>query len=56
MVDAKVAVTAVVVVVNEQTTDVPLTRQGEAIAKSVVRLNERVLELIAAEVRIFIAN
>jgi hypothetical protein len=33
-----------------------LTRQGVFSAKSVVRLIERVLEVIAAEVRIFIAS
>jgi hypothetical protein len=51
-----VAVIAVVEVAKEQLTEVPLTRQGEAIVKSVVRLMARVLELTAVEVRILTAN
>lgn len=54
--DAKVTVTAVVVVVKEQGTDVPLRRQGEARVKSVVRLIDRVFEGIAVDVSIFMAS
>lgn len=56
MLDDKVTVTAVVVTANVHKTFVPLRRQGELRMKSVVRLMERAFDVIAEEVRIFMAS
>jgi hypothetical protein len=51
-----VAVTAVVDEEKEQGTVLPLRRQGEASAKSVVRLIVKLLEAIAVDVSILMAS
>jgi hypothetical protein len=52
----RVAVRAVLEVLNEQGVTVPLTRQGEESAKSVVRLMASELVAMAEEVRNLMAS